>query len=131
MRWVVTAPGKTELHPDVLRGAAVFVEYAPQTRVEGDIQQMPSDFAVTGCGRFSLSARQAAPAPPRSPYSTLSVLLWKIFCAALHARHGPGVGNGRAHGLIPALDDPKDLFSLLRQPTLASRLQHLPEMAEA
>jgi ornithine cyclodeaminase len=40
-------PGKTELHPDVLRMARVIVEYEPQTRVEGDIQQLPTDFAVT------------------------------------------------------------------------------------
>ncbi len=40
-------PGKTELHPDVLRMARVIVEYEPQTRIEGDIQQMPPDFAVT------------------------------------------------------------------------------------
>ena len=26
---------------------AVFVEYEPQTRLEGDIQQMPADFPVT------------------------------------------------------------------------------------
>ena len=42
-----------------------------------------------------------------------------------------GLGMGERMALIPALDDPKDLFSLLRQPTLASHLQHLPEMAEA
>lgn len=40
-------PGKTELHADVLRAGKVFVEYEPQTRVEGDIQQMPDDFPVT------------------------------------------------------------------------------------
>jgi len=40
-------PGKTELHAEVLRMGTVFVEYPPQTRVEGDIQQMPADFAVT------------------------------------------------------------------------------------
>lgn len=40
-------PGKTELHADVLRGADVFVEYEPQTRIEGELQQMPADFAVT------------------------------------------------------------------------------------
>ena len=40
-------PGKTELAREVLERASVFVEYAPQTRVEGDIQQMPADFAVT------------------------------------------------------------------------------------
>ena len=40
-------PGKTELAAEVLVLTRVFVEYAPQTRIEGEIQQMPSDFAVT------------------------------------------------------------------------------------
>jgi ornithine cyclodeaminase len=40
-------PGKTELHADVLRQCAVFVEYEPQTRIEGDLQNLPADFAVT------------------------------------------------------------------------------------
>lgn len=40
-------PGKTELHQDILLRADVFVEYPPQTRIEGEIQQMPEDFAVT------------------------------------------------------------------------------------
>ena len=40
-------PGKTELHPGVLDGARVVVEFEPQTRIEGDIQQMPADFPVT------------------------------------------------------------------------------------
>ncbi|WP_417516930.1 ornithine cyclodeaminase [Minwuia sp.] len=40
-------PGKTELHRDILSRSDVFVEYPPQTRIEGEIQQMPDDFAVT------------------------------------------------------------------------------------
>lgn len=40
-------PGKTELHKDILSRSDVFVEYPPQTRIEGEIQQMPDDFAVT------------------------------------------------------------------------------------
>ena len=40
-------PGKTELHKDILSRSAVFVEYPPQTRVEGEIQQMDPDFPVT------------------------------------------------------------------------------------
>lgn len=40
-------PGKTELHPDIVRHAHVCVEYAPQTRIEGEVQQMPADFPVT------------------------------------------------------------------------------------
>lgn len=40
-------PGKTELHADVLRRADIFVEYPPQTRIEGEIQQLPADHPVT------------------------------------------------------------------------------------
>ncbi|MCK1789077.1 ornithine cyclodeaminase [Pseudomonas violetae] len=39
-------PGKTELHADILRNARVIVEFEPQTRIEGDIQQLEADFPV-------------------------------------------------------------------------------------
>jgi ornithine cyclodeaminase len=40
-------PGKTEFDASALQRAQVFVEYEPQTRIEGELQQMPADFAVT------------------------------------------------------------------------------------
>ena len=40
-------PGKTELAAGILTRADVFVEFPPQTRIEGEIQQMPEGFAVT------------------------------------------------------------------------------------
>ncbi|WP_424988494.1 ornithine cyclodeaminase [Microbulbifer sp. S227A] len=40
-------PGKTEVAEAVLRRSDIFVEYPPQTRVEGDIQQLPEDHPVT------------------------------------------------------------------------------------
>jgi ornithine cyclodeaminase len=40
-------PGKTELHRDILLRSDIFVEYAPQTRIEGEIQQLPADYPVT------------------------------------------------------------------------------------
>jgi ornithine cyclodeaminase len=40
-------PGKTELHRDILLRADTFVEFEPQTRIEGEIQQMPADYPVT------------------------------------------------------------------------------------
>ncbi|MBT2790125.1 ornithine cyclodeaminase [Paraburkholderia strydomiana] len=39
-------PGKTELHPQVLNGARVMIEFEPQTRIEGEIQQLPADSPV-------------------------------------------------------------------------------------
>jgi ornithine cyclodeaminase len=40
-------PGKTELHRDILLRSGIFVEYPAQTRIEGEIQQLPEDFPVT------------------------------------------------------------------------------------
>jgi len=40
-------PGKTELHKDILLRSDIFVEYPPQTRIEGEIQQLPEDYPVT------------------------------------------------------------------------------------
>ena len=39
-------PGKTELHADILRRSDIFVEYPPQTRIEGEIQQLDDDHPV-------------------------------------------------------------------------------------
>lgn len=39
-------PGKTELHRDILLRSDIFVEYPPQTRIEGEIQQLPDDHPV-------------------------------------------------------------------------------------
>ncbi|MBW8638658.1 ornithine cyclodeaminase [Hoeflea sp. WL0058] len=39
-------PGKTELHRDILLRSDIFVEYPPQTRIEGEIQQLDPDHPV-------------------------------------------------------------------------------------
>ncbi len=41
-------PGKTELHREILErpDVRVVVEFEPQSRIEGEIQQMPADFPV-------------------------------------------------------------------------------------
>ncbi|RYG92163.1 ornithine cyclodeaminase [Loktanella sp. IMCC34160] len=40
-------PGKTELAAPILHRSEIFVEYPPQTRVEGEIQQLDPDHPVT------------------------------------------------------------------------------------
>ncbi|SLN16686.1 ornithine cyclodeaminase [Pseudooctadecabacter jejudonensis] len=39
-------PGKTELHKDILHRSDIFVEYPPQTRIEGEIQALADDHPV-------------------------------------------------------------------------------------
>ncbi len=108
-------PGKTELHPDVLRGAAVFVQYEPQTRIEGDLQQLPADFAVT-----ELWQVLRAQAPGRTHDSQVTVFdsvgfALEDYSALRFMRIAAReMGVGQSVSLIPALADPKDLFSLIR-----------------
>lgn len=40
-------PGKTELEEEILDMSKIFVEFTPQTRIEGEIQQKPEDYPVT------------------------------------------------------------------------------------
>jgi ornithine cyclodeaminase len=104
-------PGKTELHADVLRGARVFVEYEPQTRIEGDIQQLPHDFPVVDLWRVlsgTETGRQSAEQVTvfdsvgfaLEDYSTL-----RYVHDQADKRH-----LGVDVELVPWADDPKDLF---------------------
>ena len=117
-------PGKTELHADVLRGARVFVEYAPQTRVEGEIQQLPADYPVVDLWRVLAgleTGRQSAQQVTvfdsvgfaLEDYSTLRYVL------AQAEQRGLGV----ALELVPAADDPKDLFRHLRSGAVPALLR--------
>ena len=108
-------PGKTELHPDVLRGAAVFVQYEPQTRIEGDLQHLPADFAVTELWRV---LRHEAPGRSHDAQVTLfdSVGFALEDYSALRFMRDAAqrLGYGQWVSLIPELSDPKDLFSLIQ-----------------
>jgi ornithine cyclodeaminase len=108
-------PGKTELHPGVLRSARVFVEYEPQTRVEGDIQQMAADFPVvdlwrvlagTAVGRES-DAQVTVFDSVGFALEDYSALRYVYQLACEH-------GVGRDVDLVPQADDPKDLFRFTR-----------------
>ena len=108
-------PGKTELHPDVLRGAAVFVEYEPQTRVEGDLQQLPSDFAVTEL--WQVLSGKAAGRTTESQVTVFDSVGFALedYSALRFMRDAASeLGVGQALSLIPELGNPKDLFSLIR-----------------
>ncbi|MFM2057131.1 MAG: hypothetical protein RLY71_1516 [Pseudomonadota bacterium] len=108
-------PGKTELHPDVLRRACVVVEYEPQTRIEGDIQQLPADFAVT-----ELWQVLAGTAPGREHAEQITVFdsvgfaLEDYAALCLLHRLADQHGIGREIELVPPAGDPKDLFGLTR-----------------
>lgn len=108
-------PGKTEIHPDALRLCSVYVEFEPQTRIEGDLQQMPADFAVTELWRV-LAGRAAG----RSNVAQVTMFdsvgfALEDFSALCYLRESAQLLNlGQSIDLIPQLVDPKDLYQLLR-----------------
>jgi ornithine cyclodeaminase len=108
-------PGKTELSAGVLRAAKVFVEYALQTRMEGDIQQMPPDFAVTELWEV-LSQRCVGrdSAQQITVFDSVGFALEDF--SALRFMHDAALalGYGQRLDLIPYMQDPKNLFGTLR-----------------
>ena len=107
-------PGKTELHGDVLRMPCmrVVVEYEPQSRIEGEIQQMPPDFPVIELAqvvRGEVAARRR----------DRDITLFDSVGFALEDYSAPRFLHSiisaqrlgrRDLDLVPDLDDPKDLF---------------------
>ena len=107
-------PGKTELHPDVLRGARVVVEYEPQSRVEGEIQQLPADHPVTELWRV---LRGDAPGRTRADevtvFDSVGFALEDYSALRYLYQQAQARGLGVDVELVPT-DDPKDLFGRTR-----------------
>ena len=108
-------PGKTEIHPDVLRMSNVFVEYEPQTRIEGDLQQMPADFAVTELWRV-LAGKTMGRSSQQQVTLFDSVGFAMEDFSALGYLYEAALAQQLVQqlDLIPQLDDPKDLYQLIR-----------------
>jgi len=92
----------------VLTASKVFVEFAPQSRIEGDIQQMPSDFEVTELWEV-LAGRKSGrdSAQQITVFDSVGFALEDF--SALRFMHQVALeqGMGERLALIPQLSDPK------------------------
>lgn len=110
-------PGKTELHRDIVERARVIVEYEPQSRIEGEIQQMPADSPVT---EFWQVVNGQVPGREDAGQVTLfdsvgfAIEDYSALRYVLDVALELAIGSDIA--LVPDLANPKDLFALLRQP---------------
>lgn len=110
-------PGKTELDPAILERAGVVVEYEPQTRLEGEIQQLPATFPVT-----ELWEVVAGRAPGRTSDDQVTVFdsvgfALEDFSALCHLQDDVlGTDLCRDVDLVAEPDDPKDLFGFASSP---------------
>jgi ornithine cyclodeaminase len=111
-------PGKTEIHPDVLRAAKVFVEYEPQTRIEGDLQHLPAEFEVTELWQV-LNGQKSGRDDQRqvTVFDSVGFALEDFSALRYVYEQALRIGLGVDLDLIPALDDPKDLYQLIRPKT--------------
>jgi len=110
-------PGKTELHPDILRrpDVRVVVEFEPQSRIEGEIQQMDAAYPVTELTRvLTGSAPGRTAAHEVTVFDSVGFALEDFSALRYLMRvHQEERGTQRQVDLVPDLEDPKDLFALL------------------
>jgi ornithine cyclodeaminase len=108
-------PGKTELHADILRakGARIVVEFEPQARIEGEIQQLAGAGDVTELTDVLRGTR-----PGRADDREVTIFdsvgfALNDFSALRYLRRLSAFerGAGRTIDLVPELEDPKDLFA--------------------
>jgi ornithine cyclodeaminase len=110
-------PGKTELDINVLKAGKIFIEHEPQSRVEGEIQQLPADHLVYPLWRVIAELDVGRESDQQitifdsvgfalEDFSSLRY----IFSLATHYNLGEVIS------LVPRLDNPKDLFELILYP---------------
>ncbi|MEM8694023.1 MAG: ornithine cyclodeaminase [Pseudomonadota bacterium] len=107
-------PGKTELAPAILHRSDIFVEYPPQTRIEGEIQQLADDHPVTEFWQVLTGKAQGRTSEAQvtlfdsvgfaiEDFSALRYVLDKIEGSAFY----------HPLDLLADPDDPLDLFGML------------------
>ncbi|RUZ00044.1 MULTISPECIES: ornithine cyclodeaminase [unclassified Mesorhizobium] len=107
-------PGKTELHRDILLRSDIFVEYPPQTRIEGEIQQLAPDHEVIELWQVMSGAVQGRRDSGQITLFDSVGFAIEDFSALRYVRD-----QLRSTGLYQELDmladpdEPRDLFGML------------------
>jgi ornithine cyclodeaminase len=110
------SPGKTELHGDILLRSDIFVEYPPQTRIEGEIQQLDKNHPVTELWRV-ITGQTPGRRDARQITLFDSVGFATEDFSSLRYVRDQLARTGRfvALDLLADPDDPRDLYGMLRR----------------
>ncbi|MBI1494215.1 ornithine cyclodeaminase [Halocynthiibacter styelae] len=115
-------PGKTELQADILKRADVFVEYPPQTRIEGEIQNMPEDFPVTEMWKVIRGEEKGRTSDRQITLFDGVGFATEDFSALRYIRDQlEGTGLFQQLDLLADPDDPRDLFGMVLRATPAQK----------
>lgn len=112
-------PGKTELARDILLRSEIFVEYPPQTRIEGEIQQLAADHPVTELWQVitgRVAGRKDAGMITLFDSVGFAVEDFSALRYVLHKAQETGLYENL--DMIADPDDPRDLFGMLLRAAL-------------
>lgn len=107
-------PGKTELAREILLRSDIFVEYPPQTRVEGEIQQLPADHPVTELWQVIRGEALGRRTKEQVTLFDSVGFATEDFSALRYLR--AQIASGADYDLLDLLadpDDPRDLFGMV------------------
>lgn len=105
-------PGKTELQPSILLRSKVFVEYEPQTRTEGELQQMPDHFPVHALWQVLAGTVTGRDNDQQvTLFDSVGFALEDLSTLRYLQQLSDMLGVGSTVDIIPVLRDPKDLYA--------------------
>ncbi|MGX9857224.1 ornithine cyclodeaminase (plasmid) [Limimaricola variabilis] len=107
-------PGKTELHRDILLRSEIFVEYPPQTRIEGEIQQLDPDHPVTELWRVITGQSEGRRGPDQITLFDSVGFATEDFSALRYVRDQlDRTGHYEMLDLLADPDDTRDLYGMV------------------
>jgi ornithine cyclodeaminase len=109
-------PGKTELAEAILHRSDIFVEFPPQTRIEGEIQQLAPDHAVTELWQVMTGTAKGRTSDAQITLFDSVGFAIEDFSALRYVRDQiKGTEFFLDLDLLADPDDPRDLFGLVKR----------------
>lgn len=112
-------PGKTELDREILLRSEIFVEYPPQTRIEGEIQQLDDDYPVNELWEFIKADKLGRKNAQQITLFDSVGFATEDFSALRYIRDllgKPGMTNMYENlDLIADPDEPRDLYGMVQR----------------
>lgn len=107
-------PGKTELDPALLQRAKIVIEYYPQSSVEGEIQNLPMTPIYAELWEIVSGNKTGRENPEEiTLFDSVGFALEDYSILKLIYHLAQQLNIGKDINIIPELESPKDLFSLL------------------
>lgn len=109
-------PGKTELAAAILHRSSIFVEYPPQTRIEGEIQQLDPDHPVTELWKVMSGTETGRTSTDQiTLFDSVGFAIEDFSALRYVHRAVAGTPYFTNLDMLADPDDPRDLFGMLQR----------------